>query len=119
MSAPPIAGSVSSLLPSPAAQEPGGTVEDYHRRLKAHDGRTPTFTPLSMLVQLLPTPTVNDSRGGRNRTSGRTNPNSKHHDGMTLVDWALLHGVPTPTPSPDGNTPSDDQHPTPPTIDDD
>lgn len=33
-----------------------------------------------------PTPTVNDSRGGRNRTAKRSNPNSKHHDGLTLCD---------------------------------
>jgi hypothetical protein len=38
-----------------------------------------------------PTPTVNDSRGGRNRTSGRSNPNSKHHDGITLAD--VTHGL--------------------------
>lgn len=41
-----------------------------------------------------PTPTVNDSRGGRNRTSGRSNPNSKHHDGVTLVDAARMHALP-------------------------
>ena len=40
---------------------------------------------------LWPTPTVNDSRGGRNRTAARTNPSSKHHDGVTLVDAARLH----------------------------
>lgn len=38
-----------------------------------------------------PTPTVTDARGGRNRTSGRRNPNSKHHDGVTLVDAARMH----------------------------
>lgn len=43
-----------------------------------------------------PTHTVNDSRGGRNRTSGRSNPNSRHHDGVMLVDAVLLHGWPTP-----------------------
>lgn len=88
--------SSSPLLPTPAAQEPGGTVEQYHDRLRKADGREPTFTPLSMLVQtLLPTPTVNDSRGGRNMTSGRSDPDSKHHDGMTLTDWCRL--LPTPT----------------------
>lgn len=40
---------------------------------------------------LWPTPTVNDSRGGRNRTAVRSNPNSAHHDGVTLVDAARLH----------------------------
>lgn len=44
------------LLPTPAAHEPGGTAEQYHARLRAHDGWEPTFLPLSMAVQLLPTP---------------------------------------------------------------
>jgi len=43
-----------------------------------------------------PTPIVNDSRGGRNSTAVRSNPNSKHHDGMTLVDAVSLTGWPTP-----------------------
>ena len=57
-----------------------------------------------------PTCTVNDSRGGRNRTSRRSNPNSKHHDGLTLVDAALLAGWSTPrankwgSPDSHGNT---------------
>lgn len=42
-----------------------------------------------------PTSTVNDSRGGRNRTSGRSNPDSQHHDGLTLCDAALIAGWPT------------------------
>ncbi len=36
-------------------------------------------------VKLLPTPTVQQ---GRNATSGRTNPDSEHHDGWTLNDVA-------------------------------
>ena len=57
-----------------------------------------------------PTCTVNDSRGGRNRTSRRHNPNSKHHDGLTLVDAALLAAWSTPrankwgSPDSHGNT---------------
>lgn len=39
------------LLPTPAAQEPGGTAEQYHARLAAHDGRESSFLPLSMAVQ--------------------------------------------------------------------
>jgi hypothetical protein len=35
--------------------------------------------------QLLPTPVVTDSYGTRNRTSGRQ-PDSTHHDGLTLTD---------------------------------
>lgn len=56
-------------------------------------------TPLAIAavdaVQNWPTATVNDSRGGRNRTSGRSNPESSHHDGVTLVDAAMMW----PTPS--------------------
>lgn len=39
-------------------------------------------------LTLLPTPTVNDSRGGRNATAGRSNPDSQHHSGWTLSDVA-------------------------------
>lgn len=49
------------LLPTPAAREPGGTPEQYHARLMAHDGRESTFLPLSMAVQLLPTPMANEA----------------------------------------------------------
>lgn len=37
-----------------------------------------------------PTVTVNDARNGRNRTAGRTNPESNHHDGLTLPDAVSL-----------------------------
>jgi hypothetical protein len=60
-----------------------------------------------------PTTTVNDARGGRNRTSGRTNPNSQHHDGVTLCDavgwaspssrdWKDTPGMATTGTNPDG-----------------
>lgn len=39
-----------------------------------------------------PTATVNDSRGGRNMTAKRSNPNSQHHAGMTLVDAVSILG---------------------------
>jgi DNA (cytosine-5)-methyltransferase 1 len=51
-----------TLLPTPAAQEPGGTPEQYHSRLRSHDGRDSKFLPLGMAVQLLPTPRA--TRGG-------------------------------------------------------
>ena len=47
-----------------------------------------------------PTPAVTDSNGARNRTSGRTNPDSRHHDGVTLNDAIVLWQAsawPTPT----------------------
>ena len=127
-----------SLLPTPAAQEPGGTLEQYHDRLRKADGREPTFVPLGMLVQLLPTPTrrdwkgenqrhdetclpgavrsllptptAADSFGARNKTSGRSNPESEHHDGTTLTDWLWLStGASTNRPSADTKPCSDDE----------
>lgn len=62
----------SSLLPTPAAQEPGGTLEQYHERLRKADGRAPTFAPLGMLVQLLPTPTTSDAKGPSPAHAGTT-----------------------------------------------
>lgn len=52
---------------------------------------------------LLPTPTVGDSRGSRNATAGRTDPDSKHHSGQTLADVFYL--LPTPAAHDSGNTP--------------
>ena len=43
-----------------------------------------------------PAPTVNDSRGGRNKTASRSRADSQHHDGVTLVDAADLIGWPAP-----------------------
>ena len=71
-----------SLLPTPARAEGDRASLTYGRG-------NPTLRGA-----LMPTPTVNDSRGGRNRTSGRSNPDSKHHDGVTLVDAVIL--LPTP-----------------------
>ena len=71
--------SVNDLLPTPAAQEPGGTLDDYHARLTAHDGRESTFAPLSMMVQLLPTTTTDaKASGAADYTTG--------HAGTTLTD---------------------------------
>ncbi|WP_344733024.1 hypothetical protein [Nocardioides fonticola] len=85
------------LLPTPAAHEPGGTAEQYHARLKAHDGRESTFLPLSMAVQLLPTPTTRDAAA-----SGGSTPSA-----VTLTDAIVRtdlgrqdnprHLLPTPT----------------------
>lgn len=50
--------------------------------------------PLSEFVGAWPTPVVTDSLGARNRTSGRTDPNSKHHDGVTLNDAIQMWSTP-------------------------
>lgn len=79
------------LLPTPAAQEPGGTVEQYHERLRKADGREPTFTPLGMLVEsLLPTPTTQDAAntGGASQWERNTPPLN-----------ALVSLLPTPSAS--------------------
>lgn len=76
------------------AQEPGGTIDDYRARLAGHDGRESTFTPLSMLAPaLLPTPTVNDSRGGaqHDREPDQPEADDEHRrddpDGLRLAEW--------------------------------
>lgn len=42
------------LLPTPAADNPRGTIEQYRERLRRHDKRTSTFVPLSMIGGTLP-----------------------------------------------------------------
>lgn len=94
---------IGHLLPTPAANEPGGTAEQFLER-KNRDGHNRTEpSHLSLVVQLLPTPTVQQ---GRNATSGRSNAESQHHDGWTLQDiaFAKLIGDPTDQPSDDGST---------------
>jgi len=45
-----------------------------------------------------PTTTVGDEKNARNRTSGRTNPNSTHADGETLCDAVEIASGKWPTP---------------------
>jgi DNA (cytosine-5)-methyltransferase 1 len=82
MSAPPIdVSACSSLLPTPTACEPVGDPARWADKTKSRE--------LSDCVAaLLPTPTVNDSRGGRNRTANRLNPNPSNNSGTTLCDVA-------------------------------
>lgn len=78
---------VKHLLPTPAAQEPGGTPEAHLERKNRHDGANRTKpTHLSLAVmQLLPTPTTSDAKGP-----------SPGHGGTTAETVALL---PTPRTS--------------------
>ena len=71
----PTDSSVAALLPTP-------TAADGERRSLTYCRGNPT---LIGALKLLPTPTVQQ---GRNATSGRTNPDSEHHDGWTLNDVA-------------------------------
>lgn len=52
-----------------------------------------------------PTATVIDAVDGRNRTAGRSNPDSKHHDGVTLSDAIRMW------PTPDAGVINDGQDP--------
>lgn len=98
------AASSLQLLPTPSSLESQPTEEyieecraagiDPSKRLylpgrKWHSQRT-----LSRIAPMIPTPTASANGMSRNRTSGRSNPDSKHHDGVTLADWVRL--LPTP-----------------------
>lgn len=109
----------SSLLPTPAAQEPGGTVEQYHARLRKADGRNPTFTPLGMLVQLLPTPRASPNE---NRQTKRSPSQAAGKHGLSLAAEVCSlpsHGGSTSLPFGAGRPVSDAQLPDPPTTEDD
>jgi C-5 cytosine-specific DNA methylase len=71
-----------SLLPTPEASN-----------TKAVALRSAGRSPRNFLMPI-PTPTAMDARGARNKTSGRSNPNSKHHDGTTLNDYVRMWPTP-------------------------
>lgn len=100
---PTLADEVEHLLPTPAAQEPGGTPEQYHHRLRAHDGRDSSFLPLSMAVQLLPTPRAGDGeKGGPNQrgSSGDVVYLSAFGDyAPAIARWEHALGRPAPAPT--------------------
>jgi hypothetical protein len=71
----------------------GESLETWPRSGMTRDGIAYPLPSAALLTSatglgLLPTPTVQQ---GRNRTSGRSNPNSEHHDGLTLMDWLWLN----------------------------
>ena len=107
MSAHPTDGHESSLLPTPTANQPGGSAEQMlARKAKMADGLRATVTDLRMVIELLPTPTAGDSKGSRNSTAHRNKiPPTGIHPDDTLTDaaWKLL---PTPTAR-DGKAGSD------------
>ena len=69
---------VRTLLPAPTQNMTTGP---------GTSGRDGGLNLQTAAVTLLPTPTVSDSRGGRNATSGRQG-GTQHHDGWTLSDVA-------------------------------
>lgn len=78
-------GSIHSLLPTPTAVAYGA-----NKSPSAGAARRPSLAGVTK--QLLPTPTVADSRSSANATAGRTTPAG--HAGRTLTDAARL--LPTP-----------------------
>lgn len=100
---------VQHLLPTPAAHEPGGTAEQYHERLRQHDGREATFLPLGMAVQLLPTPRASDgpdpSSHGRTWSSTDNNLHTVAKKGQwgdyapAIARWEHALGRPAPEPT--------------------
>jgi hypothetical protein len=81
--------------PTPCANEPTGQLRLKNDR-EGRDPETPGSYHLQLgrLVGQWPTPVVTDSNGARNATSGRSNPDSKHHAGVTLND--AIRTWPTP-----------------------
>lgn len=88
----PLGIAVQTLLKTPTAQLAvnGGSQHPDKRKAGGHG---PTLA--DEVEHLLPTPVVTDAAGTRNRTAGRSNPNSEHHSGTTLTD-ALCPLLPTP-----------------------
>ena len=84
-SAPLTAVTGSSWLPTPSATPYGSN--------QSPSPGAAVRPSLEKIARMWPTPTVNDSRNGANRTSARK-PGSKHHDGVTLVDAVRLWPTP-------------------------
>lgn len=68
----------TSLPPTPTASDGKGG--------PGHQGRDGGENLRTAVEHLLPTLTATDAKGGRNKTAKRSDPDSKHHDGMTLCD---------------------------------
>ena len=82
------------LLPTPVAHPSANTPENHLAKKNRLDGGNRTqVTDIAVLVrqqwghlpQLLPTPTITDSKGGRNLTLGHADRTDAHH-GTTLTD---------------------------------
>ena len=77
--------------PTPGARDTRGDYQDPEKVVRRKERGHQTNLNDAAVLAAWPTPTVNDSRGGRNETSGRSNPDSKHHPGQTLCD--ITHGL--------------------------
>jgi len=100
MSAHPTDGHESSLLPTPTANQPGGSAEQMlARKAKMADGPRSTVTDLRMVLELLPTPTARDGKAGLDYR--------KRTEGDDLYQAASRIGSSTHRPSHAGSEPSD------------
>ena len=89
----------SSLWPTPVANDDKTPEAHLAMKQRMPGGPRRTITSLQVMVKAVesgmwPTPTVNESRNGANRTANRLNPDSKHHDGVTLVDAVRMWPTP-------------------------
>lgn len=89
---PTLPHAVEALLPTPQAADSNG----HHTRGgdRSHELLLP-----GVARKLLPTPTADS---GPNRTVKRSDPQSNHHDGLTLKDWVKLLPTPDAAVSNDG-----------------
>jgi len=105
------------LLPTPMAADASRGSQTYMRgnpTLKGAAAMWPTPTKsdgtggpgsagrdggenLRTAVARVPTPTAGDAKASRDLTSGRSNPDSQHHSGMTLTDFVTLWPTPKAT----------------------
>jgi hypothetical protein len=78
------------MWPTPRATDgsKGGRTEEGARKELARGKNI----DLGVAVKMWPTPTAGDSRGTRNSTAIRKDPQSKHHEGTTLTDAAVPTG---------------------------
>lgn len=105
-----------AMLPTPTVMDMGSnyTPDEWQawkdtQKAKHLNGNGHGASLEQEALKMLPTPTVQQ---GRNATSGRTNPDSQHHDGWTLNDviYAGLIGANMSRQSADGSLSSDEQH---------
>jgi len=97
--------SLSLVWPRPAARDWKGANGPEHLENgtgRLHLDQLPNFVEHVWYQKLWPRPTVSDANGARNRTSGRSNPQSRHHDGVTLNDAIRIYSHRSQKTSADG-----------------
>ena len=95
MSAHPTGAPACSLLPTPTANQPGGTAEQMlDRKARMADGPRSTVTDLRMVVELLPTPTAR---------LGAAGPDYRERPNGDDLQAAIRRGASTPQRSSGGS----------------